>query len=53
MDLLVKFSADESGASAVEYALMLVCIALTVAAAIKSLGLGVRGLFDSANAKYP
>jgi Flp pilus assembly pilin Flp len=53
MDLIVKFSMDESGASAVEYALMLMCIALAAAAAVKTFGAGVRGLFELANERYP
>jgi Flp pilus assembly pilin Flp len=53
MDLIVKFSVDESGASAVEYALMLVCIALAVLGAVKTFGAGVRGLFELANERYP
>jgi pilus assembly protein Flp/PilA len=53
MDLIVKLSGDESGASAVEYALLLAGIALAVITAVKTLGFGVRGWFDTANSQYP
>jgi Flp pilus assembly pilin Flp len=53
MDLIVKFSGDESGASAVEYALLLFGIALTVVAAVTTFGAAVQGLFDLANERYP
>jgi len=53
MDLILKFSADEAGASAVEYALLLSFIALTIAASISTFGAAVRGLFDSAVNNWP
>jgi len=53
MDLIVKFSGDESGASAVEYSLLLACIAMAVVAAIKTFGSAVQSLFDLANNSYP
>jgi Flp pilus assembly pilin Flp len=53
MDLLVKFSGDESGASAVEYSLLLLFITMAIVAAVKTFGATVRGFFDLANARYP
>jgi Flp pilus assembly pilin Flp len=53
MDLIVKFFGDESGASAVEYSLLLACIAMAVVAAVKTFGEAVRGCFDLANDNYP
>ena len=53
MDEIVKFSGDDSGASAVEYALLIMCIAMAVVAAAKTFGTAVRGLFDLADAQYP
>lgn len=53
MDLISKFSGDESGASSVEYAILLMCIAVAAAAAVKTFGTGVLGLFELANDKYP
>jgi len=53
MDLIIKFSGDESGATAVEYALLLSLIALTVMAAVNTFGAGVRGLFELANDRFP
>jgi Flp pilus assembly pilin Flp len=45
MDLILKFSADESGAPAVEYALFLALIALAIAASVQSFGAAVASLF--------
>jgi Flp pilus assembly pilin Flp len=53
MGLIVKFSGDDSGASAVEYALLIACIAVAVVAAVKTFGDAVRGLFELADARYP
>lgn len=53
MDLIGKFSEDESGATAVEYALMMMCIAMAIFAAVTTFGSAVQGLFGSANAQYP
>ena len=38
MDLLVKFSCDEAGASAVEYAFLLAFIAVAIAASVMTFG---------------
>jgi Flp pilus assembly pilin Flp len=48
MDLILKFSADEAGASAVEYALLLACITLAIAGSVLALGTFVKGLFEKA-----
>jgi Flp pilus assembly pilin Flp len=53
MDLIGKFSGDESGATAVEYTLMLMCIALAIFAALNTFGAAVRGLFEVANDRFP
>ena len=45
MDLILKFSADETGASAVEYALLLALIAVAIAASVRTFGTFVAGLF--------
>jgi len=45
MDLILKFSGDESGASAVEYALLLAFIAMAIVAGAHSLGTAVAGFF--------
>ena len=37
MDLILKFSADEAGASAVEYALLMAFIAVAIAASVRLL----------------
>ncbi len=53
MDLLVKFSWDESGAPAVEYAILMGFIAVAIAAAVKTFGAAVLGLFQNATDKWP
>jgi Flp pilus assembly pilin Flp len=46
---ILGFPGVESGASAVEYGLLLAGIALIVAGALYIFGVMVKGLFDSAN----
>jgi pilus assembly protein Flp/PilA len=53
MGLIAKFSRDESGASAVEYALLLALIAVAITAGVQSFGTTVNGLFGMASAKWP
>jgi Flp pilus assembly pilin Flp len=48
MDLILKFSSDEDGASAVEYALLLAFITLAIAGSVLALGNTVKGLFEKA-----
>ena len=45
MDLILKFSADEAGAPAVEYALLMAFIAVAIAASVQTFGLAVADLF--------
>ena len=44
--LLVRFVADESGATAIEYSLIGVLISVAIIAAVTAVGGGVQGLFD-------
>jgi Flp pilus assembly pilin Flp len=53
MDLIMKFTFDEAGAPAVEYAVLMACIALAIAASLSIFGAAVKGLFDGAAAKWP
>jgi len=46
-DLLMYFHRDERGATATEYALLIVFIALAVAVGANVLGAGVSNLFNS------
>jgi len=46
MDLIMKFTFDEAGASAVEYALLISFIAVAIAASVTTFGISVRGLFE-------
>jgi Flp pilus assembly pilin Flp len=52
MEWILEFHWDESGASAVEYALLLVGIALTVAGSVAIFGSAINGLFVSAAALF-
>ena len=45
MDQILKFSADEAGAPAVEYALLMAFIAVAIAATVRTFGLAVANLF--------
>jgi|WetSurMetagenome_2_1015567.scaffolds.fasta_scaffold50007_2 Flp pilus assembly pilin Flp len=45
MDLILNFSADEAGASGVEYALLVAFIATIIAASVSMLGSTVNMLF--------
>jgi Flp pilus assembly pilin Flp len=44
MDLILKFSLDEAGAPAVEYAFLLAFLAVAIAASVQSFGLAVANL---------
>lgn len=46
MDLILKFSSDETGAPAVEYAFLLAFIAVAIAASVRSFGAAVANLFN-------
>ena len=43
MDLIIKFTCDEAGASAVEYALLLAFIALAIVASVTTFGARPQG----------
>jgi Flp pilus assembly pilin Flp len=51
MDLLVKFSCDETGASAVEYAFLLAFIAVAIAASVMTFGNAISNSFATSTAK--
>ena len=44
-----RFCANESGATAIEYALIAVGIAVVIVAAVTSIGTAVKGAFTSAS----
>jgi Flp pilus assembly pilin Flp len=46
MDLIIKLTWDEGGASAVEYALLLALISVVIVSAVTTFGIAVRGLFE-------
>ena len=46
-DLIIKFTCDEAGASAVEYALLMAFIAVVIAAGVTTFGAAVRDSFLS------
>jgi len=48
-----RFFKDESGVSAVEYAILVSCIALAICSAVGIFGQAVKGLYTEANDKYP
>jgi pilus assembly protein Flp/PilA len=51
--LIQKFRQDESGASMVEYGLLVALIAVVLIASVTSLGTGLQGVFDSIVAAFP
>ena len=44
---VLRFMGDESGATAIEYAMIASGVAVAIAAAVTSLGSNVKGLFTS------
>ncbi|HEX3860547.1 MAG TPA: Flp family type IVb pilin, partial [Stellaceae bacterium] len=46
---LIKFFADESGATAIEYGLIAAGIALAIIAVVNGLGSNLNGMFTSIN----
>ena len=48
-----RFYEDESGASSVEYAILVSSIALTIIFAVGIFGQGVLGLYTKFNTKFP
>jgi Flp pilus assembly pilin Flp len=53
MDLILKFSADEAGASAVEYSLVVTFIALAIAGTVLTLGVKVQAVYQAAADLFP
>jgi pilus assembly protein Flp/PilA len=53
MDQITKFTCDEAGATAVEYALLMAFIALAIISSVATLGTTVAGLFKDAADKFP
>jgi Flp pilus assembly pilin Flp len=53
MDLLTKFTLDEAGASAVEYALLMAFIALAIVTSVATFGQAVSGLYQKAVDQWP
>ena len=53
MDLILKFSCDEAGAPAVEYAFLLAFIAVAIAASVRLLAPPSADLFDNSVAIVP
>jgi Flp pilus assembly pilin Flp len=51
MDLLARFSLDEAGASAVEYAFLLAFIAVAIAASVMTFGNAIRDSFVTSTTK--
>jgi Flp pilus assembly pilin Flp len=51
--MLERFWRDESGPTAVEYAVLAAAVAAVVVLAATALGLSVRTLFLDAGARYP
>lgn len=44
--LLKRFAADQSGATAIEYALIAVIVSIAIVASMRTIGDSVIGLFD-------
>ena len=51
MDLIIKFTFDEAGASAVEYAFLMAFIAVAIVASVTTFGAAVKDIFDNSAAK--
>lgn len=47
-----RFAADSSGATAVEYGLLVAAIALAIVAIVYEIGDSVRGMFENASGIY-
>ena len=47
------FYKDESGASSVEYAILVSCIAVAIISAVGIFGQGVKGLYTKAITNFP
>jgi pilus assembly protein Flp/PilA len=53
MEKIKNFFKDESGASAVEYGLLVGLIAVVIIAAVTTLGTKLKGSFDTSGAALP
>jgi len=51
MDLIIKFTCDEAGAAAVEYAFLMTFIALAIAASVTTFGIAVKNSFVNSTLK--
>jgi pilus assembly protein Flp/PilA len=52
MEMLMNFYGDESGATAVEYALMLAFIALAIVGSVQTLGTTLSNTFTTASGMF-
>lgn len=53
MKMIKSFLRDESGATAVEYGIMVALIAAIIVTIVKSVGLKVQGAFTTVNTAMP
>jgi len=53
MERIKNFFKDESGASAVEYGLLVALIAVVVIAAVTTIGTKLKGTFESVGSSLP
>lgn len=53
MDLITKFTWDEAGAPAVEYAFLMSFIAVAIAASVSTFGAAIRDIFSLVSTKFP
>jgi Flp pilus assembly pilin Flp len=53
MDLITKFTWDEAGAPAVEYAFLMSFIAVAIAASVTTFGAAIRDIFTLVSTKFP
>jgi Flp pilus assembly pilin Flp len=53
MELVRTLYKDESGASSVEYCILLACIAIAILSAVGIFGSAVKGLYTKNNAELP
>ena len=51
MDVIMNFTFDEAGASAVEYALLMAFIAVAIAASVSIFGIALRDSFRTSKEK--
>lgn len=49
-DTVRRFLSDERGATAIEYAMIAAGIAVAIVAAVNSLGVSVKGMYDTISA---